>query len=48
MKEYGLSSNEEIFTFELGEDATIWAKAVLLHHIPIPHRVTDINVEPEW
>jgi hypothetical protein len=48
MKEYGIGSNEEILTFERGKDATIRTKAVLLHHIPIPHCVADINVGPEW
>jgi len=31
-----------------GEDATIGTKAVLLHHILIPHSVTNINVGPKW
>jgi hypothetical protein len=48
MKEYGLGPSEEILTFERGEDATTQTKAVLLHHILLPHRVTDINVGPEW
>jgi hypothetical protein len=46
MKEYGLGSNEEILTFERGEDATIRTKAVLLHHVPIPYRIANINVGP--
>jgi hypothetical protein len=48
MMEYGLDPNEEILTFERGEDATIRTKAVLLHHVFVPHSVTDINVRPEW
>jgi hypothetical protein len=48
IKEYSLGSNEEILTFERGEDATIRTKAVLLHHISISHRIVDINVGPEW
>jgi hypothetical protein len=46
MKEYGLGPNEEILTYEQGKDATVRTKAVLLHHIPIPYRITDINVAP--
>ncbi|RLM97919.1 hypothetical protein C2845_PM06G27780 [Panicum miliaceum] len=48
MKVYDLGPNEEILIFEGGEDATIRSKAVLLHHVPIPHCITDINVGPEW
>jgi hypothetical protein len=48
MNEYGFGPNEEILTFERGEDATIRTKTVLLHHVPIPHRVADINVSSEW
>jgi hypothetical protein len=48
MMEYGLGPNVEILTFELGEDATIRTKAVLLHHVLVPRHVTDINVGPEW
>jgi hypothetical protein len=48
MMEYGLGPNEEILTFERGEDATIQTKAVLLHHVLVPHRVADINVDNEW
>jgi hypothetical protein len=47
MKEYGHGPNEEILTFERGEDATIWTKAVLLHHVLRPHPVTDINIGSE-
>jgi hypothetical protein len=47
MMEYDLGPNEEILTFEQGEDATIRTKAILLHHVLLPHRVTDINVGPE-
>jgi hypothetical protein len=48
MKEYNLGPNEETLTFEQDEDATIRTKTVFLHHIPILHRVADINVGPEW
>jgi hypothetical protein len=48
MKEYGLDLNEEILTFEQGEDAAIRTKAILLHHVAIPHHVADINVGSEW
>jgi hypothetical protein len=48
MKEYGLGPNEEILTFEQGEDITIWTKVVLLHHVPIPRSIVGINVGPEW
>jgi hypothetical protein len=44
MMEYSLGPNEEILTFERGEDASIRTKAVLLHHIVVPHRVADINL----
>jgi hypothetical protein len=47
MKKYGLGSNEEILTFEQGEDATIRNMIVLLHHVLIPYHVADINVGPE-
>jgi hypothetical protein len=47
MKEFGLGANEEILTFELGEEATILTKAVLLRHFLIPHCIADINVDPE-
>jgi hypothetical protein len=46
--EYDLGPNQEILTFERGEDATIWTKVVLLHHVLVPHRVADINFGPEW
>jgi len=45
MKEYDLGPNEEILTFERGEDATIRTKAVL-HQVHVLHRVADINVVP--
>jgi hypothetical protein len=48
MKEYGLGPNEEVLTFERGEDATIRTKALLLHHVPISHVSADINVGPKW
>jgi hypothetical protein len=47
MMEYSLGPNEEILTFERGENATIRTKAVLLHHVLIPHLVADIIVGPE-
>jgi len=48
MKEYGLGPNEEILTFEQGEDGTIRTKTVLLHHVLVPHCVMDINASLEW
>jgi hypothetical protein len=48
MMECGLGPNEEILTFEQGEDATIWTKVVLLHHVLVLHCVTNINIGPEW
>ena len=45
IKEYNLGPNEEILTFEWGEDATIRTKAVL-HQVLVLHRVADINVVP--
>ena len=48
MKGYDIGPNEEIRTFTWGEDATIGTKAVLLHHVFVPHRVADINVGPKW
>jgi hypothetical protein len=42
MMEYGLGRNGKIITFERGEDATIGTKAILLHHVLVPHHVTDI------
>ena len=45
MKEYDFGPNEEILTFERGEDATIRTKAVL-HQALVLHRVADINVVP--
>jgi hypothetical protein len=48
MKEYGLGPNGGILTSLKGEDFFIGTKAVLLHHVLIPHRVVDINVGPEW
>jgi hypothetical protein len=47
MMEYGRGPNEEILTFERGEDATIRNKAVLLHYVLVPHCIADINVGPE-
>ena len=47
MKQYSLGPNEEILTFERGEDATIRTKTVLLHHVFGSHHVTDIIVGPE-
>jgi hypothetical protein len=41
MKEYGLGPNEEILTFERGEDATIRTKTVLLHQVLIPYCVAE-------
>jgi hypothetical protein len=46
IKEYSLGSNEEILTFERGEDATIRTKTAL-HHVFVPHCVADINIGPE-
>jgi len=46
--EYGLGPNEEILTFEQGEDGTIRTKTVLLHHVLVPHRVMDINASLQW
>jgi hypothetical protein len=42
MKEYGLGPNGGILTFLKGEDFFIGTKAVLLHHVLIPHRVVNI------
>jgi hypothetical protein len=47
MKEYGLGPNDEILTFERGEDATIGTKAILLHHVLRSHRIADISVGPK-
>ena len=48
MKVYGLGPNEEILTFERGEDDTIRTKVELLHHVLVLHRDVDINVGLEW
>jgi hypothetical protein len=48
MKEYGLGPNGGILTLLKGEDFFIGTKAVLLHHVLIPHRVVDIDVGSEW
>jgi hypothetical protein len=47
MKQYGLGPNGGILTSLKGEDF-FGTKNVLLHHIPIPNRITDINIGPEW
>ena len=44
MKGHAIDSNDEIHTFERGEDATIGTKVVLLHHVLVLHPVVDINV----
>jgi hypothetical protein len=46
MKEYSLSPNGGILTSLKGEDFFIGTKAVLLHHILIPHRVANIMLAP--
>jgi hypothetical protein len=48
MKQYNLGPNGGILTSLKGEDFFIGTKAMLLHHVPIPHCITDINVGPEW
>jgi hypothetical protein len=48
MKQYDLGPNGGILTSLKGEDFLIGTKAILLHHVPILHRITDINVGPEW
>ena len=46
MKGRNIGPNEEICTFEPGEDATIGNNTVL-HHVHVPHRVADISVGPQ-
>jgi hypothetical protein len=46
MKEYGLGPNGGILTSLKGEDFFIGTKAVLLHHILIPHCVVNIMLAP--
>jgi hypothetical protein len=46
MKEYSLSPNGGILTSLKGEDFFIGTKAVLLHHVLIPHRVVNIMLAP--
>jgi hypothetical protein len=48
MKQYGLGPNGGILTSLKGEDFSIGTKAVLLHHVPMLHRIVEINVGPEW
>jgi hypothetical protein len=46
MKEYNLGPNGDILTLLKGEDFFIGTKAVLLHHILIPHHVANIMLVP--
>jgi hypothetical protein len=46
MKEYGLGPNGGILTLLKGEDFFIGTKAVLFHHVLIPHRVANIMLAP--
>jgi hypothetical protein len=48
MKECGLGPYGGMLTSLKGEDFFIEIKTVLLHHVLIPHRLADINVDPEW
>jgi hypothetical protein len=47
MKQYSLGPNGGILTSFKGEDFFIGTMTVLLHHIPIPHRIANISVGPE-
>jgi len=42
--EYGLGLKGVILTMLKGENFFIGTKAALLHHVIIPHHVTNINV----
>jgi hypothetical protein len=46
MKEYGLGPNGGILISLKGEDFFIGTKAVLLHHVHIPHCVMNIMLAP--
>jgi hypothetical protein len=47
MKEYGLGPNSSILTSLKGEDFFTGTKAILLHHVLIPHHVTNIMLAPD-
>jgi hypothetical protein len=46
MMEYGLGPNGGILTSLKGENFFIGTKAVLLHHVLIPHRIANIMLVP--